>query len=63
MNLGVVRKVGNDCCIHIRETYAWVLGEDVTSACFTPFAITVRRLVVSADVFRSLRNLHRFGFP
>ena len=40
-----------------------MLGEDVTSARFAPFAITVRRLVVSADVFCSQRDLHRFGFP
>lgn len=63
MNAGVVRKVRNDCRIDVGESPAGMLGEDVASACLTPFAIAERRLVVRADVVCSLRELYRFGFP
>ena len=63
MDAGVVRKVRNDCRIDVGESPAGMLGEDVASACLTPFAITERRLVVRADVVCSLRELYRFGFP
>lgn len=60
---GAVREVRDDGCIHIRESHAGMLGKDVTAARSAPFAITVRCLVVSADVVRSPRDLHRLRLP
>ena len=63
VDAGLICKVRNDRCIHVGESHAGMLGEDVAATRFAPFAIAVRRLVVSADVVCSPRDPHRFGFP
>src|SRR5258705_8002994 len=63
MNAGAIWEVRNDRCIYIGEPHTRMLGEHMASACPAPFAITVRRLVVRADIVCAPRDLHRFGFP
>lgn len=58
MDASLIREFGNDRCICINDSHAEMLGEDVAATGFSPFAITVRCLVVC-----SLRRLQRFGFP
>src|SRR5439155_1030614 len=63
MDPGLVREVRNHRSIDVGKSHAGMLGEEVASALFAPFAITVRRLVVGADVVCSARDAHRLGFP
>ena len=63
MDACVVREVWNDRCVHVGKRHAGMLSEEVASTRFAPFAITLRRLVVRADVVCPLRDLDRFGFP
>src|SRR4051794_25350524 len=35
----------------------------MSTTVFAPFTITFRRLVISADIFRTLSDLHCFPFP
>src|ERR1700740_592757 len=63
MDPSLVRKVRNHRGIDVGKSHAGMLSEEVASALFAPFAITVRRLVVTADVVCSERDAHRFGFP
>src|SRR5436309_1310632 len=57
MDAGVVRKVWNDRCIHVGESHAGMLSEDVASTCFAPFAITVRCLVLVFYQFELTKSL------
>src|SRR5204863_9566804 len=40
-----------------------MFAEGLPAARFEPFAITLRRIVISAEFARALRDAHRFGFP
>ena len=40
-----------------------MVGKDVTAAGFTPLAITIRSLVVGADIVRTLCDFYRVGLP
>jgi hypothetical protein len=40
-----------------------MLAENVAAACLAPFAMTVRRFVVTPNVFCPLGDLHRLWFP
>jgi hypothetical protein len=56
-------KALDDSSIYVRQSHSWMLGENVTSAGFTPLAITLRGLVIRANVVRTPSDLHGLGFP
>lgn len=63
VDTGLIGKVRDDRNVDIGQPHSGVLGKDMSTTLFAPFAIAVGRLVVSADLIRSLSDFDCFGLP
>src|SRR5579864_7104013 len=63
MDAGFERELWNHCRVHVGDSHAGMLGEDMSSTRLAPFTKAVRRFVVSADIVRTLGDAHGFGSP
>jgi len=63
MQAGFEREIRDDRCVHVGNTPARMLGEDVASTSLAPLPIAARRLAESADIICAPRDFHCVGLP